>query len=453
MSADLARGPGGLVLHEAGLDPSHLDLSGGPADWTRLPAMGLRDFVDETLRGDDAARVCLFLDAPRRTTTRAAAALACARSLMTLDRSVVVVDGDDQRSDLSAWAGRSETEGWVDVVRYGLSIEAASVPLPWGPRAGRIMGVGSYHPVRAEKDEAAALVQRLLDDYDTVLVCASAGDRGSFWSGLDAVRVMCWDRAAVAPEETAALVRDANDLGAGVNATIAFGVATSGSVVTRVADKPEDDETAPRRSSPIFRRLAISMTVLVVVLGSWFLGQLARQDETPIVIPEQRDDLPLTVATDSTIRDEAHPDTGAVFEEQGQVTLADPSDAETVAAGDDPIVSARQIEPVETGMDDDPDPVTTSGGVDWQALVEEGVYCLHVYSMADSALAQEQLLWMDRRGFNCLVRRWSDIDEKVWYRIYTGSFTTLAEARGALPELYDRLDTDWALPKRTAGIR
>jgi len=457
MNADPARGPGGLVLHEAGLDPSRLDLSGGPAEWKRLPAMGLRDFVDEYLRGDGAARVCLFLDAPRRTTTRAAAVLACARSLMTLDRSVVVVDGDDQRPDLSVWAGRSETEGWIDVVRYGLSIEAASVPLPWGPRAGRVMGIGSYHPVRAEKDEAAALVHRLLDDYDTVLVCASAGDRGAFWSGLDAVRVMCWDRAAATLEETAALVRDASDLGAGVNATIAFGVATPGIGDTRVVEESPEYENPPLRSSPIFKRLAISLAVLVVVLGSWFLGQMARQDDAPIVISHQRDDLPIAVGTDSMIRDEAPPDTvavaGDVFKEQGQVTVEDAGDTETVVAGDEPIIPTPRIAPIETGTDDDPDPSTASDGIDWRAPVDEGIYCLHVYSMADSAMAQEQLRWMDRRGVNSLVRRWSDIDEKVWYRIYTGNFATLAEARGAMSELFDRLDTDWAMPIRTARIR
>jgi hypothetical protein len=434
MSADLARGPGGLVLHEAGLDPSRLDLSGGPAEWTRLPAMGLRDFVDETLRTDDAARVCLFLDAPRRTTTRAAAALACARSLMTADRSVVIVDGDDQRPDLSVWSGRSETEGWVDVVRYGLSIEAASVPLPWGPQAGRVMGVGSYHPVRAEKDEAAELVRRLLDDYDIVLVCASAGDRGSFWAGLDAVRVMCWDRAAATPDETAALVRDANDMGAAVNATIAFGVASVGPDDAHTAVDPSVDESASHRSSPIFRRLAISMTVLVIVLGSWFLGQLARQDETPVVLSEQSEELPVAAAVDTAITEEAPPDTvivaGDVFEEQAYTKLEDVDDA--------PIV------------DDEPEPIV---GVDWSTPVKEGVYCLHVFSMADSVMAQDQLRWMDRRGVTGLVRRWRDVDEKIWYRIYTGSFATLAAARAAVPEIYEQLDTDWALPKRTARIR
>ncbi|MBC8423442.1 hypothetical protein H8E07_04915, partial [bacterium] len=287
MSTTEARGPGGLVMYEAGLDPSRLELDGGPASWTTLPPVSLHDFADETLRGEDPQRVCIFLDAPRRTATRSVAALAIARYLLTQGRSVVVVDGDDQRPDLSRWAGRQETEGWADVVRYGVSTRAASLPLPWGPSDGRVMGVGSYHPVRAETEEIETLCRRLLEDFDTVLICASTGDRGACWAQVPALRVICWDRAEVGSEELAVLIRDVSSLGAAADATIAFGVsrqvaATGGGKTFTV----EAAETS-RRSSPFFKRLTISMAVLVIVLGSWFLGQLARNDTSPVTMPEQ----------------------------------------------------------------------------------------------------------------------------------------------------------------------
>ncbi len=450
MSADTARGPGGLVLHEAGLDPSRLDLSGGPSEWTHLPAMGLRDFVVEHLQGDDPARVCLFLDAPRRTTTRAAAALACARSLLDEGRSVVVVDGDDQRPDLSAWAQRTDIEGWVDVVRYGVSLDAASVTLPWGEGEGRVMGVGSYHPVRAEKDEAATLVRTLLEQFDTVLVCGSTGDRGAYWSDLDALRIMCWDRAAASPDEIAALVRDTAVLGESINATIAFGVAATSLVDDPESETPVDRDDAPRRSSPIFRRLAISLTVLIVVLGSWFLGQMARQDSTPVVRPEQPVTQPVATETDSMGRDDVSSQTeGVVLDDPSPDTLA-VAVVEVVAGTVD--VSSPSVMPERDALDES-EAERTLDGVDWAEPVLDGVYCLHVFSMADSVMAREQLQWMDRRGVAGLVRRWRDSDGKVWYRIYAGNFATLAEARTAVPDVNTLLETDWAMPKRTERIR
>ena len=82
-----------------------------------------------------------------------------------------------------------------------------------------------------------------------------------------------------------------------------------------------------------------------------------------------------------------------------------------------------------------------------------GAYCLHVYSMADSAMAEDQLDWMARRGVAGLVRDWRDGNGKTWYRIYAGNFDTLRGARAALPDLYERLDTDWALPRKTGNLR
>ncbi|MBU0742224.1 hypothetical protein KJ554_07765 [bacterium] len=439
MSAEAARGPGGLVLHEAGLDPSRLDLIGGPAAWTALPAMGLREFADAQLRGDDASRVCIFLDAPGRTATRAVAALAVARYLLALDRSVVVVDGDDQRPDLSRWAGRQETEGWVDVVRYGISPRAASVPLPWGPQDGRVMGVGSYHPVRAEPGEAEDLCERLLEAYDTVLVCASTGDRGAFWAALPALRVICWDRAQATPEETAVLIRDAAVLGASMDAAIAFGV-------SRRAVRADDGTTladasagTPRRSSPIFRRLTISLAVLVVVLGIWILGQLARDDTPPVTLP----------GPEVVVQPERTPPDSAAIDTLAQI----PGDSPRLAVADTPVPAAADsasADAIQTAVAEEP---STAQGIDWTGPVADGVYCLHVYSMADSTMAREQLQWMERRGVVGMVRRWRDADGKVWFRIYAGSFATLREARAAQPDLFERLDTDWAMPKLTGNLR
>ena len=68
MSETQTRGPGGLILFEAGLDPSRLELDGGPASWTSLPPVSLHDFADASLRGEDAFREMyrlLFLNRDR----------------------------------------------------------------------------------------------------------------------------------------------------------------------------------------------------------------------------------------------------------------------------------------------------------------------------------------------------------------------------------------------------
>ena len=454
-----ARGPGGLVLHEAGFDPTRLDLTGGPAAWTSLPAMGLRDFADEKLRGDDAARICFILDAPGRTTTRAAAALAIARYLLTQDRSVAVVDGDDQQPDLSGWAGREETEGWVDVVRYGISPRAASVPLPWGPQDGRVMGVGSYHPVRAEPDEAAALCERLLEDHDTVLICASTGDRGAYWAGVPALRLICWDRGQVTADETAILIRDTADLGAPLDATIAFGVSRRDAALEEGDVFAVETDETPRRSSPFFRRLAISLTVLVVVLGSWILGQLSRDDAPNVDLP----DPGIAVAPEQAPIDSAVIGGAAVEGAAADTTDRVPADDLRTAAADTDVPAVDDDEtagtvtadaaPVATEPAPAVDPDAEPDAVDWRAPVGEDAYCLHVYSMADSVMAREQMTWMARRGVEGMVRRWRDDNGKVWYRIYAGSFATVSEARAAMDDLFEKLDHDWALPKRTSNLR
>lgn len=448
MSGEGMRGPGGLVLHEAGVDPGRLDFSGGPEDWVHLPAMGLRDFVDEHLVGDGAARICVFLDAPRRIDTRVAAALACARDLLTRGQRVIVVDGDDQSPELSGWAGRLETEGWVDVVRYGVSPVAASVPLPWGPGEGRVMGVGSYAPVRAEAGEARTLAARLLAETDTVLICASTGDRGAYWAELEARRVVCWDRARADAAETALLVRDAADLGAGIDAALAFGTAVP------VADEPYvEDVEPPRHSSPIFRRLALTLAVLVVVLGSWFLGQTLRRDTAPVELP------PVVDATGNPSDPREQPGDSAATGTLGVAAVE--SDSIDAVVPIDEVVDGVANEDAATGeaateasaSPSEPEPDAADDAVDWTRPVEDGAYCLHVYSLADSAMADEELHRMQRRHVAGMVRRWRDEDGKLWYRIYAGSFASLAEARAAMPDLYERLDTDWALPRRTARLR
>lgn len=439
MSATETRGPGGLVMYEAGLDPSRLELDGGPASWTTLPPVSLHDFADETLRGEDPQRVCIFLDAPRRTSTRCVAALAIARYLLTQGRSVVVVDGDDQRPDLSLWAGRQETEGWADVVRYGVSTRAASLPLPWGPSDGRVMGVGSYHPVRAETEEIETLCRRLLEDFDTVLICASTGDRGAYWAQVSALRVICWDRAEVDSEEMAVLIRDTASQGAAADATIAFGVSRQAAAADGDTSFTVETAEAPRRSSPFFKRLTISMAVLVIVLGSWFLGQLALNDSSPVAVPEQTLAEPEPTPTDTAAVDTLAFAGADSLDAAAADTLADVLEQTVAVVAEEPVV--------------DVPPSDGPPALDWTLPVEEGVYCLQVYSMVNHAMAQEQLRWMDRRGVAGMIRNWRDPDGKLWYRIYAGSFGTLRAARAAMPELCEKLETDWAMPKKTGNIR
>ncbi len=90
---------------------------------------------------------------------------------------------------------------------------------------------------------------------------------------------------------------------------------------------------------------------------------------------------------------------------------------------------------------------TTGSGLDpFRLPVGRDGYCLHIASLSDSLGAVRELRELERRhGLRGVVRR-TRVNGRWWWRIYTGSFASLREARAWSDTLKRRLGTDYALP-------
>ncbi len=328
-----ARGPGGRPVQETGLTVAELDLHGGPGfkeEVERFAAdTGLGDLVERVLAQGAPPRRWAVLDRPGATAARAAAALALARELSRRGQGVLVVDADERHPDLTRWAGRHEREGWVDMMRYGTSLAASSVPLPWEGRGGRLVGIGSFVPAEAEPLQIERLLRRLGGMAEDVVVCAPLAERSAPWLDGADLRLLCWDRLETEPEAMERLVAAAAAAGAPIDWLLAFGPASlaeagapSGAAAPgasvpetgpadRVADgaaaasRPTPDEPAPgprppepapagasaeapaappgaaagrreRGSSRPFWLVAAALAVLIVVVGAWYFGVARR---------------------------------------------------------------------------------------------------------------------------------------------------------------------------------
>jgi len=422
-------GPLGLPLYPTGFAVAELRLDSGPMFWEEVQRLSageaLAGFVTDHLEAPGAPRVCVILAPPDETAARAAAALMTARALGRRGRRVAVVDGDDLSPDLTRWAGRSDTEGWIDVVRYGSSPSAAAAVLPWAAPGGLLLGVGSYQPSRATGDEVRALAATLLEQVDVVLVSASTGDRGAVWATVPSLRVLCWDQAALDSSLCEVMIRDVGQLGDPPAAALVFAAA-------RPAADPaaETRAAAPRRW---VRPLAV-LAVLAVVAGVWWVGaqRRARPAATagPVPAPPasvlrhdmKTDSLEIAVIPDSTAA--AQQDTLAAVGVAAGSSAAEPAVAAPPAPGGDPFAG----------------PVGAAG------------WCLHVYSFDDSLLALEEVAVMAGKGVVGQIHA-EDSGSRHLFRIYAGSFPTRAAAHAAQTDLFARLRTDWAQPVAAARLR
>ena len=208
--------PAALPRFETGLAVAELDLHGGALFWEEVKGFtagpAAAPLVDRVLKARPLPRVWLFLDEPEQTATRAAAALAAARELGRRRYTALVIDADDHRPDLTRWAGRHEREGWIDLVRYGASLAAGSVPVPFEEEpAARLLGVGSFCPAEATREEIAWLCARLSSQADFLLIAAPLGPDGEAWLPAAQLRLLCWDRTGRSEAATAALAAGAGE--------------------------------------------------------------------------------------------------------------------------------------------------------------------------------------------------------------------------------------------------
>ncbi len=434
-------GPGQLPMYEIQTSSDGLDLSqvGGfellAGDLSA--EAGFASLIDSW---DGIPELIVILDEPANTSTRAVAALGLAGELIRQGKSVVILDGDDHLPDLTRWAGRLEHEGWIDVVRYGLSVETASIPLPWAPERGRFLGVGSYQPTRASADELATLLKILHGETDVVIACASAGDRGAAWAVQPSRRMVCWSPSLQTEDVVTAMVRDAGLLGERPRAVLVL-TGRDGADVSRQTLDLTALSHEPRNSSPVFRRLVGLLGLLVIVLIIWWMGLFDSTDVTDQDLAQNGDSSPEMIDhSPRTVPSEVVTD-----------TVAEPeADSLPVVSMPDTEAEDLTTEP-EPSIPDDVVPEATIAETTVE-LVGAAGWCLHVYSFRDSSMATEEMTRMEARGVAGRMFVGTDNTNKTWYRVYAGSYASSGDAQAAIDDLCEQLKTDWAMPVRTDRI-
>lgn len=192
--------PGNLPLLPMGWAAANLKFNTAEDFWAEAQRVtataSLGDNLDIAMAGESSPRIWLFLHEPGQGQLSAAAALAMARALGGRDQAVLILDCDDADSKLTRWAGRHESEGWIDLVRYGASVLTSGVALPFEGRRGYILGVGSFTPTDVEPQEAEDLINRLKRQADDLVLVAPANVAGKLWARLADIRLLCWDRVS-----------------------------------------------------------------------------------------------------------------------------------------------------------------------------------------------------------------------------------------------------------------
>ncbi len=201
----------------------------GAPFWRAVDRLATTDLLfgqlDELLAGATSPRVWLLVHEPTRGELSATAALMLARALNGRGQGVLVLDVDEAGSALTIWAEREETEGWIDVARFGASVTAAAVPLPFRGGRGELLGVGSFTPTDASEDEIIALLSRLRHHADDIVLVGVAGPQVLPWARRAQRRLLCWDRAARAADRLAPLLGPFAAAGAPITALVAYGTA------------------------------------------------------------------------------------------------------------------------------------------------------------------------------------------------------------------------------------
>ena len=151
------------------------------------------------------------------------------------------------------------------------------------------------------------------------------------------------------------------------------------------------------------------MSGLLVVLIVWWISLWLKDDEPGM---SQLPDIDMSTTADSLIQ---------------------------TAQEDSVVVSTASVEIMT-----EPEDVPVEMDHFRQAVGAAG-YCLHVFSLVDSLLAETQLDDMAELGITGIIRS-KEVDGRIWYRIYTGSFGSIVQCRDAMPELFERLEIDWAMP-------
>jgi len=408
---------------------------------------------------------------------------------------VLLVDADEAEMILTRRSRRLFKSGWVDMMRYGSSLDAAAVTVDWEGMRGYFLGLGSYCPPEITAAEVAAWLPQLAGDVDDVVVVVGAAAAGP-WQVSGARVLFTWDRRR---DPSSVLDRALADLAtrdAPCDLVMACGPAPEPQKVPvagpetpgkePAAAEPAPDPSSPaggesvpgatvpvrKHSSGIFRALALTGLVLVVIVAvaiwkATDLGRLAAPglDESPL--PQTSGGLPVSQPVTGT--DTALADTAFTIEPLGGVpadssqtlgqsetfdqpdaapdSLSDTNpDSLTTGSTAVPAEAAVSVPEPEDGDAMDPAERWRRFAPAFGKTVGQDGWCLHVSSLHDSTAALREIRMIEARNVWAVgapvVRR----DSTRWFRIYVGSFPSRAAADSALPALKWKLKTDWAAP-------
>lgn len=445
---------------------------------------GLGRHLDGALAGAAAPRVWLLIHEPDQTHLAAVAALAFTEALAARDQVAFILDGDDHTTTLSRWYGRGETEGWIDLVRYGASVLTAGEGLPFSGRTAYLLGVGSYAPTDATAEDVDQLLGRLRRQADDILVVAPL-DTAGLWGRVADIRLLCLDRAQRRAKDVAALVNRLQEVGSAPTGFVAWGSAaadteaaavtdeesgaaavevsevdldagtgtvqqqdvvtseagSSGEMAPRELLEPADDMTDPtptrRSTSGVFWFVAVTAVVIIGAIGAYYLRYMREPADEPmpppvVVVPRSEPASPVVMDT--------------VVVATSADTLSDMDSA--------PADTGMQTTVAEPELEPEPEPEPTRpllAPTSYTGTVGAEGWALHLYSFPDSASAAQEVAILARRGINAAVRTVEIPDKGRYHRVYVGSFLNRSEANAAIPALLAKLRTDWANPVHFGG--
>lgn len=253
MAEENNRTPGGLPLLDSGWVAEDWELEPGDAFWNHVSETGaqgeLAANLDAAMAGKSAPRIWMILHEPGQPELSTAVALAFARELSGRDQAALILDCDDQAQSLTRWVERQESEGWIDLARYGTSVLTAGVPLPFEGRRGYLLGVGSFAPTDISAAEINELVNRLRHQADDLILVAPADAIGELWAPVANLRLLCWDRATRTADDLAGLLESLAAKGTPLSGLVGFG--TPAEDVPGEADSAAADlSAAPTAAEP-----------------------------------------------------------------------------------------------------------------------------------------------------------------------------------------------------------
>jgi len=333
----------GIDILTTGLNLAELDLHGGEGLWPEVrryvKESRIEDLVDDCLGGRAAPRIWAVMESPGAGPSAAAAGLGVALVLADRGQAVVLLDADEQDPRITRWLGRTEQEGWIDMVRFGASLHAASDPLPSDNRRGSVVGIGSFAPTGVTPEEVADLLGRLRHQADDLVLVLPAKLRSQPWLEESKIRLLCWDLLSRSAVDTETIISELARMEARPTGILGFGVEEAAAI---------DDR-----------------------LNEGVLAAAPAPVPEPLEEPEVEVDLPVEEPDDRTEEPIAHPDAGdeSIDESDEDPTSEDSYDDDD--AFDDDDAAGEDLEDDDAGDDDIDDDVVPGETADDTAEPEK----------------------------------------------------------------------------------